>query len=47
MYRGGANKQQEAIGSIIKHQEVFEWFRRFQEAPRIIRKHQESTTLKY
>ena len=30
---GGGNKQQEEIGSIIKHQEVSESFRRCQEAP--------------
>ena len=29
---GGVNNQHEAIGSILKHQEVFESFRRFQEA---------------
>ena len=47
LYRGGVNKRQEAIGSIMKHQEVSKSFRRFQEAPGSLRKHEEGTTLKY
>ena len=39
-------KQQEAIGSVMKHQEVPKSFSRCQEAPGSIKKHQEGTTSK-
>ena len=43
---GGFNKQEEALGGIMKKQEVSESFKNFQEAPGSLKKHHEGTTSK-